>query len=79
MIEAGSSPDAVAEALDVGRSSVFRWWQDYRLRGVDALRKKRTHGRDAKLERRVARQDLGYPGGGMQTYVLDPDRDLLEP
>ncbi|WP_371548858.1 DUF6531 domain-containing protein [Streptomyces sp. NBC_00554] len=31
------------------------------------------------IEGRVAPQGVGYPGGGKQTYVLDPDRDLLEP
>ncbi|MEU5308760.1 DUF6531 domain-containing protein [Streptomyces sp. NPDC021562] len=31
------------------------------------------------IEGRVAEQGIGYPGGGKQTYVLDPDRDLLEP
>ncbi len=31
------------------------------------------------IEGRVAPQGLGYPGGGQQTYVLDPYRDLLEP
>ena len=31
------------------------------------------------IEGRVAPQGLGYPGGGQQTYVLDPNRDLLEP
>jgi hypothetical protein len=31
------------------------------------------------IEGRVAPQGIGYPGGGMQTYVLDPEGDLLEP
>ncbi len=31
------------------------------------------------IEGRVAPQGIGYPGGGMQTYVLDPNGDLLEP
>jgi hypothetical protein len=31
------------------------------------------------IEGRVGPQGLGYPGGGTQTYVLDPNSDLLEP
>ncbi|MFH8608421.1 DUF6531 domain-containing protein [Streptomyces sp. NPDC018029] len=31
------------------------------------------------IEGRVAPQGIGYPGGGKQTYVLNPDKDLLEP
>lgn len=31
------------------------------------------------IEGRVGPQGVGYPGGGKQTYVLNPDRDLLEP
>jgi RHS repeat-associated protein len=31
------------------------------------------------IEGRVGPQGIGYPGGGKQTYVLNPDADLLEP
>lgn len=44
------SPDAVAEFLDVGRESVFRWWREYRAGGVDALKTKKARGRPARLD-----------------------------
>lgn len=44
------SPDRVAEFLDVGRESVFRWWRDYRAGGVEALRTKKARGRPAVLD-----------------------------
>jgi transposase len=48
-IENGVSPDTVARVLQVSRSSVFDWWQTYRLQGPEALRTKKTRGPESKL------------------------------
>jgi transposase len=48
-IENGVSPDTVAKLLQVSRSSIFDWWQAYRIYGRDALRTKQTRGPEAKL------------------------------
>ncbi|MFC7640154.1 helix-turn-helix domain-containing protein [Streptosporangium lutulentum] len=38
------SPDRVAEALGVGRESVFRWKRQARAGGIEALRIKKAPG-----------------------------------
>ena len=43
------SPDRVAEALEVGRESVFRWKRQARAGGEEALRIKRAPGRPRRL------------------------------
>ncbi|MDP9842136.1 transposase [Streptosporangium lutulentum] len=43
------SPDRVAEALGVGRESVFRWKRQARAGGIEALRIKKAPGRPRRL------------------------------
>ncbi|MBG0825780.1 IS630 family transposase [Planomonospora sp. ID91781] len=49
LLEQGMSPDRVAEALDVGRESIFRWKRQARSGGTEALRIKKASGRPRKL------------------------------
>lgn len=49
LLEQGASPDRVAEALGVGRESVFRWKRQVREGGVEALRIKKAPGRPRRL------------------------------
>ncbi|WP_329424156.1 winged helix-turn-helix domain-containing protein [Streptosporangium sp. NBC_01495] len=49
LLEGGMSPDRVADALGVGRESVFRWKRQARAGGVEALRIKKAPGRPRRL------------------------------
>ena len=49
-LESGISAETVAQVLGVSRSSVFSWWNTYRLRGPDALATKPTPGRVPQLD-----------------------------
>jgi transposase len=49
LMENGYSPDAVADMLGVGRSSVFSWQQKYRKEGLAALSTKFASGRPTTL------------------------------
>ncbi|GHE39843.1 hypothetical protein GCM10017673_47760 [Streptosporangium violaceochromogenes] len=49
LLEQGMSPDRVAEALDVGRQSVFRWKRQVCEGGIVALRIKKAPGRLRRL------------------------------
>ncbi|WP_326635026.1 IS630 family transposase [Streptosporangium sp. NBC_01755] len=49
LLEEGMSPDRVAEALGVGRESVFRWKRQARAGGDEALRIKKAPGRPRRL------------------------------
>jgi transposase len=48
-LEGGISADTVARVLAVSRSSVFAWWNAYRLHGADALMTKPTPGPKPRL------------------------------
>ncbi|WP_285500264.1 IS630 family transposase [Actinokineospora sp. NBRC 105648] len=48
-VESGVSPDVIAAALGIGRSTVFKWVADFRAAGEGALRGKRASGRPRKL------------------------------
>jgi transposase len=48
-LENGVSADEVAKVLKVARSSVFDWWNTYRLHGREALRTKKTRGPESRL------------------------------
>jgi transposase len=48
-LESGVSADEVAKVLRVARSSVFDWWNTYRMRGKEALRTKKTRGPQSKM------------------------------
>jgi transposase len=48
-VESGVSPDAIAAALGIGRSTVFKWVAAYRTKGEEALRGKKASGRPRKL------------------------------
>jgi transposase len=48
-LENGVPADEVAKVLQVARSSVFDWWNTYRLHGREALRTKKTRGPESKL------------------------------
>lgn len=52
LLQAGKTLSAVARALSASVSSVFRWWQAYRKRGLKELRAKPTPGRPARLSQR---------------------------
>ncbi|WP_425584210.1 helix-turn-helix domain-containing protein [Streptosporangium album] len=49
LLEQGMSPDRVADALGVGRESVFRWKRQARSGGTKALRIKKAPGRPRRL------------------------------
>ncbi|MFI6458702.1 helix-turn-helix domain-containing protein, partial [Streptosporangium amethystogenes] len=49
LLEGGMSPDRVADALGVGRESVFWWKRQARAGGVEALRIKKAPGRPRRL------------------------------
>lgn len=49
LMEAGKSPELVAEILGVGRSSVFAWQRKYRAGGLAALSTKFASGRPTSL------------------------------
>lgn len=55
-IEAGSSPDEVAQTLGLHRGSVYRWWAVFRSAGGDGLKAKPVPGRPSTLtETQLAR------------------------
>ncbi|MEU7863373.1 IS630 family transposase [Nonomuraea sp. NPDC049141] len=49
LLEQGESADEVARILNVSRRSLFGWQRDYRERGEEGLRTKKTRGPDSKL------------------------------
>ena len=49
LMEAGKSPEQIAEILDVGRSTVFWWQKKYREGGLAALSTKFASGRPTTL------------------------------
>ena len=49
-IEAGESPEVVAQALGFHRSCIYEWIAKYREGGLDALKTKPIAGRPRKLE-----------------------------
>jgi transposase len=48
-MEAGKSPDEIAEIMNVGRSTVFEWQRKYREGGLAALSTKFASGRPTTL------------------------------
>jgi transposase len=48
-LDSGISADTVARVMGVSRSSVFAWWNSYRLRGAEALMTKPTPGPKPRL------------------------------
>jgi len=55
LLQQGHRQAAVARRLGTTRTSVGRWWKDYRRRGPEALRAKPPPGRPSKLTRRQKR------------------------
>jgi transposase len=49
LVRAGKTLSAAARAVSASVSSVFRWWQAYRTRGLRELRAKPTPGRPPRL------------------------------
>jgi transposase len=49
-LESGISADTVAKVMGVSRSSVFSWWNTYRLQGAEALMTKPTPGPKPRLD-----------------------------
>lgn len=49
LIEAGTHPDVVAAAFEVGRSTVYGWWSAYRQKGEESFVVKRSPGGKTKL------------------------------
>jgi transposase len=56
MLEQRVAVDTVAAGLEVDRSTLLRWWRDYRLTGVEALRTKKTRGPESKLDEAQLRE-----------------------
>lgn len=52
LLKAGKTLSAVARALSASVSSVFRWWEAYRKKGLQELRAKPTPGRPPRLSPR---------------------------
>ncbi len=52
LLKAGKTLSAVARALSASVSSVFRWWQAYRKKGLKELQAKPTPGRPPGLSPR---------------------------
>lgn len=48
-LDNGVPADEVAKVLQVARSSVFDWWNTYRMHGKEALRTKKTRGPASKM------------------------------
>ncbi|MGH9100944.1 MAG: IS630 family transposase [Acidimicrobiales bacterium] len=56
LIEAGTHPEVVAAAFEVGRSTVYGWLAAYRARGEESLKVGKSTGRPPKLSlRQVAK------------------------
>lgn len=49
LIEAGTHPDVVAAAFEVGRSTVYGWWSAYRQKGEASFAVKKAPGGKTKL------------------------------
>lgn len=49
-LESGISADIVVQVMGVSRSSVFSWWNTYRLQGPEALATKPAPGRAPQLD-----------------------------
>ena len=49
LIEAGTHPDVVAGAFEVGRSTVYGWWSAYRQKGEESFKVRRAPGAKPKL------------------------------
>ncbi|HTU04148.1 MAG TPA: IS630 family transposase [Trebonia sp.] len=49
-LESGISADTVAQVMSVSRSSVFSWWNTYRLQGPEALAARPAPGRAPQLD-----------------------------
>ena len=49
-LESGISAETVAQVMGVSRSSVFSWWNTYRLNGPEALATKPASGRKPQLD-----------------------------
>jgi len=49
-LESGISADTVVQVMGVSRSSVFAWWNIYRLQGAEALATKPTPGPKPQLD-----------------------------
>ena len=56
LIEAGTHPDVVAAAFEVGRSTVYGWWSAYRAKGEDSFKVGVSSGRPSKLSLRQVAQ-----------------------
>ena len=56
LLKAGQTLSAVARMLSASVSSVFRWWQAYRRRGLKGLRAKPTPGRPPRLSKSQKQQ-----------------------
>jgi transposase len=65
LLRAGKNLSAAARAIGASVSSVFRWWQTYRKRGLKGLKPRPTPGRpprlDASEKRRLERLLLKGP------------------
>jgi len=56
LIEAGTSPDVVAEAFSCGRSTVYGWWAAYQQKGEAAFAVGKAKGAKPKLSKRQTTQ-----------------------
>ena len=74
LLKSGKNLSAVARALSASVSSVFRWWQSYKKRGLKGLKSIPTPGRPAKLsesqERKLVKLLLRGPLGAGYTTDL---------
>jgi transposase len=85
-IERGTSPDTVAEVMNVARSSVFNWWKAYRGQGKEALRDKSSPGRRAsltdgqlsQLRRIIVGNDPRQLGFGQALWTRGIIRELIQ-
>lgn len=85
LLQAGKTLSAVARALSASVSSVFRWWQAYRQKGLQELRAKPTPGRPPRLSHRQKQKLLrllvhgplaaGYP---TDLWTLQRVADLID-
>jgi transposase len=56
LIEAGTHPEVVAAAFEVGRSTVYGWWSAYQARGEESFKVGMSSGRPPKLAVRQVTQ-----------------------
>jgi transposase len=86
LLEAGKSPDVVAEMLDVSRASVFGWQRKYREGGLAALSTKFASGRPTTLSDQqtlrlyslVAGHDPRQLSFGVALWTRKLIRDLIQ-